>query len=127
MRIRILIGDRQLSATLDDSTTAEAVSAALPLRGRVSRWGDEVYFIIPVQIAEAADARQDMGIGELGYWPVGHAFCLFFGPTPVSRGETPRAYSNVNPFGSVDGDEQAIKKALAGICDGDDIEVVAAD
>ena len=53
---------------------------------------------------EADDARQNMAVGELGYWPSGSAFCIFFGPTPVSEGETPRAYSNVNPFGQVEGD-----------------------
>ena len=45
-----------------------------------------------------------MEVGELGYWPPGTAFCIFFGPTPASHDQTPRAASNVNPFGMVDGD-----------------------
>ena len=98
-RIRIILEDGEVDATLDDSPTAAAIRAALPLQGNVSRWGDELYFSIPVTVEEAPDARQDMAVGELGYWPVGAAFCIFWGPTPASTGSLPRAYSNVNPFG----------------------------
>jgi hypothetical protein len=124
--IRILLEDGEVWARLDDSPTAIAIKNALPLQGTANRWGDEVYFTIPVQAAEAPDARQDMAVGELGYWPVGAAFCIFFGPTPVSAGSTPRAYSNVNPFGRVDGDEGAIKEILSGVRDGQAIHIVSA-
>jgi hypothetical protein len=124
-RIRILLQDKELTATIDDSATAAAIRAALPLEGTVSRWGDEIYFTVPVKIPEAPDARQDMAVGELGYWPVGAAFCIFFGPTPVSREETPRAYSNVNPFGRLDGGEAEVRKVLAVTRDGEPIRVLA--
>ena len=45
-----------------------------------------------------------MEVGDLGYWPPGQAFCLFFGPTPASHGDEPRAASPVNVFGKVEGD-----------------------
>lgn len=113
-RIRVTAGDMTVIATLDESETADAVWAALPLHSSASRWGDEVYFSVPVRLAEAADARQDMRMGELGYWPVGAAFCIFFGPTPASTGGTPRAYSNVNPFGTVEGDATALRAVRDG-------------
>ena len=47
------------------------------------------------------DAREEVEVGELGYWPKGPAFCIFFGPTPVSKGPKPKAYSPVNVFGKV--------------------------
>ena len=50
------------------------------------------------------DARVEVDVGELGYWPVGHALCVFFGPTPVSRDERPRAASPVNILGRLKGD-----------------------
>ena len=65
---------------------------------------DKMLKEIPVEMTQGPDARQDMEIGELGYWPVGRAFCIFFGPTPVSTGDKPRAYSPVNPLGIVLGD-----------------------
>ena len=109
-RIMISTGEISLKATLDDSQTAEEILAALPLEGNANRWGDEIYFSIPVNVPEADDARQDMAVGELAYWPSGSAFCIFFGPTPVSTGDVPRAYSNVNPFGQLEGDPSPLKK-----------------
>jgi len=88
-------------ATLNDSATAEAIWQALPLEGVVNRWGDELYFSVPVQVALAADAQTELEIGALAYWPPGQAFCLFWGPTPASIAREPRAASPVNVFGQV--------------------------
>jgi hypothetical protein len=123
-QIRIVLEHGEVAAMLDDSATAAAVRAAIPLEGTVSRWGDEIYFSVPVKVEEAPDARQDMAVGELGYWPVGAAFCIFFGPTPVSAGGVPRAYSNVNPFGRVEGDEATFKTVLAAARDGQKVRVI---
>ncbi len=89
-------------ATLAANETADAIWEALPREGRINRWGDEVYFDIPVQVPEATDARADMDIGALAYWPPGRAFCIFWGPTPASIGSEPRAASPVNVFGKTD-------------------------
>ncbi len=123
-KIRIVLKHGEIGATLNGSATAEAVRAALPLQGTINRWGDEIYFPIPVTLEEAPDARQDMAVGELGYWPVGQAFCVFFGPTPVSTGPLPRAYSNVNPFGRLEGEEATIRSLLSGTRDGHTVSVV---
>jgi hypothetical protein len=124
--VRIVLENGELPASLDDSPTAVAIGGALPLEGTANRWGDEIYFTIPVQVEEAPNARQDMDVGELGYWPVGAAFCIFFGPTPVSDGSTPRAYSNVNPFGRIDADESAIREALSQVENGQVVRVESA-
>ncbi len=122
-RIRIILENGELDAVLDDSPTAEAVRTALPLEGTVNRWGDEIYFTIPVTVDEAPDARQDMAAGELGYWPMGTAFCIFWGPTPASSGLLPRAYSNVNPFGKIDGPMDNVRILLSGADEGQAIRV----
>ncbi len=101
-RINILVGEITLSATLNGTETADRIWEALPFKFNGTRWGDEIYFEIPVELAAASDARQEMVVGELAYWPQGHAFCIFFGPTPVSLGDEPRAYSDVNPFGQIE-------------------------
>ena len=118
-RIRITVGKVALTAELNDSETASAVWEALPIRGEASRWGEEIYFEIPVRVKEAADARQDMEVGELAYWPVGAAFCIFFGRTPASRTEQPRAYSNVNPLGKISGDA----KRFGSVRDGETVRI----
>lgn len=107
MRIQIESGDITMQAELSQNDSAQRIYAALPIEGSVNRWGEEIYFSIPVDIPEAPDARQEMAVGELGYWPPGTAFCIFFGPTPASHDQTPRAASNVNPFGMIIGDATA--------------------
>jgi hypothetical protein len=99
--IRITADKVVKEATLNDSETAEAIWQALPLEGVVNRWGDEIYFNVPVQVDRAQDAQTELEIGALAYWPPGKAFCLFWGPTPASLGREPRAASAVNVFGKV--------------------------
>ncbi len=102
--INISSGEISMKAELFDTPTARAIEEVLPIEGEVNVWGEEIYFTIPVTIKQEPDAREEVEVGELGYWPVGKAFCVFFGPTPVSTGEKPRAYSPVNILGCVLGD-----------------------
>ncbi len=103
-RIMIAAGPVTMEAELNDSPTAQKIWDALPIFGQANVWGEEIYFKIPVQAEEAPDARADVEVGELGYWPAGEAFCVFFGPTPMSTGDKPRAASPVNIVGRVIGD-----------------------
>lgn len=93
--------------------TAEAILRALPISSRVNRWGDEVYFTTSVSIGEE-NPQQEVEVGNLGYWPLGSAFCIFFGRTPASTGERPRAASPVNVFGRILGDATVFRKARSG-------------
>ena len=102
--ITISAGSVSLPAEMNDSPTAQQIWDALPIQGQANRWGDEIYFDIPVAASQEVSARAEMAVGELGFWPVGNAFCIFFGPTPVSTDERPRAYSPVNVLGRVLGD-----------------------
>ena len=102
--IRITAGEVAVEAELNDGATARKIAAALPIEGVGQRWGEEIYFSIPVDAAEEADAREVMELGELGYWPPGNAFCLFFGRTPASQGDEIRAASAVNVVGRLSGD-----------------------
>lgn len=118
-KIRIESGDISLVAELNGSDTAVSIYNMLPISGIANIWGDEVYFNIPVHIDPAPDARQEVEIGDLGYWPVGDAFCIFFGPTPVSTSEIPKAYSPVNVFGHILKDATELRK----LSSGDEIKV----
>jgi hypothetical protein len=114
--MKIVIKDVAVEAELNDSATAEKIWETLPVIGRANTWGEEIYFTIPVQAGPAPDAREEVQVGELGYWPVGHAFCIFFGPTPASTDDQPRAASPVNIVGRVLGDAAAFKEVPAGAC-----------
>ena len=121
----IIISTRDLSlrAELNDSPTARLICDALPIEGSVNVWGDEIYFEIPVSADSEPDARQDVEVGELGYWPTGSAFCIFYGPTPVSTSNQPRAYSPVNIIGRVLDDATRFR----GTNNGSPIQITAAN
>ena len=113
--IRIIIGDREVKATLNESKTAEALNELLPLEISMTRWGDEYYGDCGLSAPLESDARAEMEVGALAYWPQGSALCIFFGPTPASTGEEPRAVSPVNPLGRIDEDVSFLKSLPSGI------------
>ncbi len=102
--ITIAAGNITLQAELNDTVAAHQIWDALPIEGAANIWGDEIYFSIPISMDEAADARAAVDVGDLAYWPPGNAFCIFYGRTPASTNEQPRAASPVNVFGRVVGD-----------------------
>jgi hypothetical protein len=111
--ILIRAGQVQVTAELNVSRTADAIWSALPLSAAGNTWGDEIYFAIPVKLKED-NAQETVSLGDLGYWPPGHAFCMFFGPTPVSRGKEIRPASPVNVLGHIVGDPTVLKKVQDG-------------
>ncbi len=113
-KIRISAGSVSAEAVLNDSPTATKIWEALPLEARGNTWGDEIYFSIPVGAKEEKDARDIVAVGELGYWPPGTAFCIFFGRTPASTDSRPRAASSVNIVGKVTGDATVFKAVSSG-------------
>jgi hypothetical protein len=113
-KINISVGNVSLEAEMFDTPTAARIFEALPIEGAANVWGDEIYFDIPVNLEQEPDARADVEVGDLAYWPAGSAFCIFFGPTPVSTGDQPRAYSPVNIFGRVLGDAGKFRGIASG-------------
>lgn len=113
-KVRITAGEVVVTASLNDSTTADHVWQALPIRGRASTWGDEIYFSTPVSLEPAGDATDVFERGAVAYWPPGKALCLFFGPTPASDGDEPRMASPGNLAGMIDGSVEALRKVRGG-------------
>lgn len=111
--IQIKIDQTEITAELNDSNTARMIWEALPIKGQVNLWGDEIYFSIPLSI-ELENGKELVDIGDLGYWPQGKAFCIFFGPTPISKGNEIRPASSVTVFGKITGDLSILKKVTVG-------------
>lgn len=108
-KITIKFNDLSYFADLYDSPTSNAIWDQLPIESQVNTWGEEIYFEIPVDMPQDSGAKEILSVGDLGYWPIGKAFCIFFGPTPVSTDERPRAYSPVNLLGRIIGDCDGLK------------------
>ena len=106
-KIRIIVPDANIEAAaqLNDTETAQKLLEVLPCENTANRWGDEIYFEVPLDMPEQ-DARETVPSGALAYWPPGRAFCVFFGQTP---------YSAVNVIGRVDGDEMVFRQVQTGL------------
>ena len=113
-RISISAGEVSVTASLNDSRTADLLWDALPLEASANTWGDEIYFRIAVRADEEEGASDVVDMGALAYWPPGQALCLFFGLTPASRGNEIRAASAVNVMGTVEGDATVLKQVRSG-------------
>lgn len=121
MKIKVKSGSFSWSAVIHDTPTGRLVKEALPLKSRANRWGEEIYFSIPVDAGLETGASDVVERGDLGYWPSGKAFCIFFGKTPISSEGEIRAANAVNILGKLkdelvnlhevkDGDEVTVEE-----------------
>ncbi len=111
--IEVAAGQVRSQAELCETATAQAIWDALPFEASASTWGDEIYFSIPLSLQLEA-GQEVVQMGDLGYWPAGRAFCVFFGPTPVSEGDEIRPASAVSVFGRIVGDATVFKAVKDG-------------
>ena len=109
MKIKIFTGDMEAVAELENTPTAKAIYNALPLDGAANRWGDEIYFVIPVRTEMEKSATDVVEEGDVAYWPEGSCFCIFFGKTPASTEDEIMAASKVNVFGKIKGNFKIFK------------------
>jgi hypothetical protein len=118
-RIRITWPKGSASATLDDTPTARALVAALPLKAKAQTWGEEVYFEAPVRATLERGARQVVEPGTVCFWVEGRALALPWGRTPISEGDESRLVTRCNVLGRIDGDA----RQLASVRSGDSISL----
>lgn len=110
MDISIRVGSITIEAELNNTPTAQMISQALPIKASFNTWGDEIYFPIPIQSELDDSARDVVELGDLGYWPPGKAFCIFYGLTPMSKPGEIRPASAVNIVGRIKGDPTRFKQ-----------------
>ena len=107
--IALTVETAEYAAELNDSPVATALAESLPTESRMSRWGDEYYGPIGLKMPNDADARDVVEVGTLAYWPAGDSLCIFFGPTPVSVSDEPRAASEVTVLGRIKGSTDSLR------------------
>ncbi len=110
-RIKIEIANVTLDAELFDTPCATAIADVIPIETEPSEWGDEFYFEIPVSFPLDKTATREVKVGDIGYWPPGKALAIFFGPTPVSKGQEPVPAGEVNLVGRIRGDAALLRQA----------------
>lgn len=112
MKIKITVAALSVEAELNDSNTAKKIADILPINTSFNTWGEEIYFSIPLVAELDETARDVVELGDLGYWPTGNAFCIFFGPTPMSEPGRIVPASAVNIIGRVVGDATLFKDVM---------------
>ena len=112
-QIKIEFENITIEADLNNSETANNIKKLLPISNTVNIWGDEIYFPVDINDEEIG-AKEIVELGDIGYWPPGNAFCLFFGLTPLSKGEEIRAASPINIIGKIRGEINILKKVKSG-------------
>ena len=113
-KVKIKIGAVEVPAQLNDSKIAGLIWDRLPISASVNTWGEEIYFPIPVKEKRLENPKEVVELGDLGYWPEGHAFCIFFGLTPISSPDEIRPASGVEIVGRVEGNVEEFKKVTSG-------------
>lgn len=105
--------DAEVSVELDDKQapkTVHAILEKLPIKVKINRWGDELYTDpMPVKVEEE-NAKSLVNLLDVAYWPQGQGLCLFFGPTPISKGNEIKPYSPVNVIGKIVSRENIARK-----------------
>jgi len=85
--------------------TVDAILKRLPVEGRAALWKEEVYFEIPVA-AGVEKAKPTVKKGDLTYWPMGKALCIFYGSS--------QPYSPVNIVGQITKNLELFGKVKSG-------------
>lgn len=108
------IGSISATLTNENPEVVKAFYDILPVEGRATLWGDEIYFSIPMETVQAENPRVAVKEGEIAIWIENPSLCIFFGKTPVSTETEIRAYSEVAVIGNVDGGANVFKKVKNG-------------
>ena len=96
--VRFQIPGGSFDAVLHDNPITAAIIQRLPITSQAQRWGEEIYFDVPVKMANTQPTLE-VKVGDLAYWPEGPCLCIFFGRTPASKGGEPRPASPVTIIG----------------------------
>ena len=84
---KIIIRTRtaNFEAQLDDSDISNAIWLDSPHKLDINMLGSMIYCDMPLKVVLPKEGRtEDMEVGDIAYWPGPGAFCIFFGPTPLS-------------------------------------------
>ena len=111
--IKIEFNEISIEAELNDSKTANNIKKILPISNTVNLWGDEIYFQIDINDDEN-NAKEIVELGDVGFWPPGNAFCLFFGLTPLSQKDEIKPASPINVVGKLKGNLDSLKSIKIG-------------
>ena len=87
---------KKLDFELRDTLTADIIYDSLPLKSKIQKWGEEIYFETGLSIELEKTAKSVVNIGEIAFWNGGSAIAIGYGKTPISKGKEIRLISPCN-------------------------------
>ena len=112
-KVRFETPQGSFGGAFDEGEVARAIAGKLPIASTAMRWGEEIYFDVPVAMANTNPTRT-VTLGDLGYWPEGPSLCIFFGKTPASKGNEPRPASDITVIGHTDAPVELLRSITQG-------------
>lgn len=100
--------DEIVQVELDDSKSPQTVAAilnSLPFEVNINKWGKELFTDITPITTQQENAKSEVSLLDVAYWPEGKALCLFYGSTPLSKGGKIIPASPVNIVGRIISDK----------------------
>jgi hypothetical protein len=95
---------KNVDLELDDTMCPKTVKSFLqnlPFTLGVNLWGEEIYTNeSPINVDEE-NAKDQVELYDVAYWPTGKAICLFYGSTPLGNKNEIKPYSPVNVIGKI--------------------------
>ena len=101
--------ETKLVLDLRETLTADIIYNSLPLKSKVQKWGDEIYFETELSIELETDAKSIVNIGEIAFWNGGSAIAIGYGKTPISKGNEIRLISPCNIWADCKFDKSCIE------------------
>jgi len=102
-----------VSVELDDSQSPKTVKAILenlPIEVNINKWGQELYTDRTPIAAQEENAKSEISLLDVAFWPEGNALCLFYGSTPISKDSKILPASPVNIVGRITSQQNIIDK-----------------
>jgi len=107
------LDDEPVSVELDDSQSPKTVKAILenlPIEVNINKWGQELYTDRTPIAAQEENAKSEISLLDVAFWPEGNALCLFYGSTPISKDSKIVPASPVNIVGRITSQQNIIDK-----------------
>jgi len=107
------LDDEPVSVELDDSQSPKTVKAILenlPIEVNINKWGQELYTDRTPIAAQEENAKSEISLLDVAFWPEGNALCLFYGSTPISKDSKIVPASPVNIVGRTTSQQNIIDK-----------------
>ena len=119
--INLKFSSYTINIKLRSTKTAIAIKNILPFKSTVKKWGEEIYFEIPIEesLDLENDAKDIINVGEIAYWIEGKCIAIGYGRTPISKGNEIKLAARTNIWG----DALLNIKELNKIKDGDEVVV----